>query len=450
MEAVLNKLDEMGKTIEARNAKNQEAFTSLSTRADELSKTLTELQGKVGDLVSRSGMAVSLPGVDEQKEKFQFHRAFKGILTHDWTGCEFEREVLQQTEKRAVQQGSVDNLGGHLIPIQTSAEMIDELKNELIMSALGARMLLGLAPGTYEFTKKTSSATAASKSEIGRSQRTNVTFGNLKLSPKMISAYVPMSERLVRSSSPSIEAIVREDLRFALAEKMETLLFFGSGSNNEPTGITKMAGILGGNNTGVDSGDRHYFEDDAAAGHRLTHEDIITLEGELADRNALRRGANIKLATNHGVLRLLRTEKYWSYDASGASAAELANLPFRSTMPMTDGEVMSRIGHPIVHSNIFPTSGENQGVYTGTYDSPSSGTKRLTHGVFGDWAELLVAIFSGMSIRASRDASDIVDNKFQSAFVQNQVWLRADMEFDFNTRHDEAFVVLNNLMTRVA
>ena len=443
---------ELGTKIDKYQSDNKEQTEKVLNRANELEKTIKELEGKL--VQARAGLAVSVPGVDEGKDKFSFQRAFYGIITNDWSESGYEREVINQTQKRAVQQASTDALGGFLIPIQVSAEIIGELRNELIVSALGVRTLANLPSGIYEFNKKKSHATAQPKSEVGVSQRTGVSFNQMRLAPHIISAYVPMSERIIRASNPAIEGIVREDLRLALAERMETGFFFGNGTGNDVTGIANLPGVLGSNdyvgtNTlGLTATNRHIFNADVAIGHRLTFEDIImTLETYLSDMNALPRNSSaIKLATNSGVKRLLRTEKVWTYDNTATPTN--TNLPYRMNMPMTDAEIEARTGYSTVTSNIIPISGANQGRYTGTYDTPSSGTNKLAFGFFGNWSEVMLALYEGMSIRASRDASDVVSGKFYSAFTQNQVWLRADMEYDVGIRHDEAMLVLNNLKTR--
>lgn len=420
----------------------------IDTRIAELTKNIKELELK---FVESRGIGVSVPGVNDGKEQFSFRKAINGISTGSWIGAEYERDVFKETEKRAVQNASTDNLGGFLVPVQVSSDFIDKLRVKLIVDRLNFRTLSNLPSGIYEFNKKKSETTVYPRTELGRSERTGVEFTQIRMSPRMISAYVPMSERLVRTSSPSIEAIVQEDLMYAAKAKMEELIFFGKGGDAEPLGITKYSTILGGNNTGLAAGERHYFNADAANGRILTFEDCINLEGELADRNALPDDTGVlALATNHGVGRLMRTEKAFSYDASGASEAVKLNLPIRSGLPLTNAQVESITGLRQVHSNVFPISGANQGVYTGTYDNPATGTKKLSFGVYGDFSQAMLAIYQGMSLRASRDASDVIGSKFYSAFTQNQVWVQINMEMDLGIRQDESFVILNNLKTRRA
>jgi len=451
---VLETLDGIDKKIDTRfdkvGADYKKQFDDMATKCLNLEADLKTMEGKLSEAV-KSKLAVSVPGVDEGKEKFSFQRSIAAMINNDWSSAPYEQEVLNQTQKRAVQQGSTDALGGFLIPIQVSSEFIDTLRTDLIMSTLGVRILNNLPPGIYEFIKKVSNLEAMNKSETGRSQRTSMAFSNARISPKIISAYCPMSERIMRTSVPAIEGMVREDLRLAVMERMESQFFFGSGGDNEPLGLCNNVSILGGRKTGVTAGDRSYFysSDDQANGHALSFEDMIQLEGELADRNALPRSGGLKLATNHGVSRLLRTEKYRTYDSGAESEAEKRELPMRTGLPLTEAQIDGITGVGIKHSNIIPITGANQGVYTATYDSPTSGTKKLAQGVFGNFGEVIVGMYQGMAMRASRDASDIIgNNNFQSAFTQNQVWIKIDMEFDVAVRHEEGLVVLNNLRTR--
>lgn len=453
---MLTKLDtKIDENIKKRDEEAKEIkrkFDEQAHNATLLAKQLTEIEGRVASITPKLG--VSLPGSEDAK--FSFAKAWRAMVTNDWEGASVEKEIFKETEKRAVQAAGTDSLGGFLVPIQVSNEIIDELRNELIVSQLGVRTLTGLPEGIYEFNKKKSHAEAQPKSEQGRSQRTGMSFEQMRLAPHIVSAYIPVTERLLRAANPSIEAICREDLRLALAERMETGFFFGKGGSSDVVGIANMPNVIGANNlvgtnnSGLTPTNRHVFNADAANGHRLTIEDFIsTLEMILSDNNALPRQRNgIKLATNNGVFRLARTEKYWTYDASGASEANKLNLPFRMNLPMTMDELQGRVGYPLIDSNIIPITGVNQGTYTGTYDDPSSGTKKLAYGFFGVWAEIYLAIYGGMAMRATRDASDIVSGKFYSAFTQNQVWIKADAQYDIGIRHDESMVVLNNLLTR--
>jgi HK97 family phage major capsid protein len=52
---------------------------------------------------------------------------------------------------------------------------------------------------------------------------------------------------------------------------------------------------------------------------------------------------------------------------------------------------------------------------------------------FGNWAELIVGIWQGLTIMASQEAS--------TAFTTNQTWIRFVQEVDVMVRHKESFVL---------
>jgi HK97 family phage major capsid protein len=446
LKGLSDKIDTTSQDYKSTLEKSQNQVT-------ELERQLKEMGGRIEKLSADTGGGVNLPGSeDNDKKKFMFSRAYRAIIQNDWSEAKHEQEVITETKKRAVMQASTDSLGGFLIPIQQASGMIEELRNELILNRLKVRTLNNLPYGIYKFAKKKSHASAYAKSELGAAQRTGMTFGEMSLDPRIVSAYVPVSEVLLNNANQSVESIIREDLRLAVREEMERQFFFGVGGDNEVLGISKQTGVMGANSTGVDTGDQFYFQSDAAGGHELTHEDIIMkLEAYLSDNNAMPSDTGtVQLAANPGVSRMMRTTKYWTYDASAATAAQKENLPFRNTVPLTRSQVSDIIGYNIVEGNTIPITGANQGVTSSTIASPSSGTAKLSFGFFGDWNQVFHAMFAGMSITASREASDVVAGKFYNAFTQNQVWIKINMMHALGIRHTESMVVMNNLKTRRA
>jgi HK97 family phage major capsid protein len=64
-------------------------------------------------------------------------------------------------------------------------------------------------------------------------------------------------------------------------------------------------------------------------------------------------------------------------------------------------------------------------------------TPDSTYAIFGNWAELLIGVWQGITIMASQEASD--------AFAKNQTWVRIVQEVDVMIRHKESFCLASNI-----
>jgi HK97 family phage major capsid protein len=91
--------------------------------------------------------------------------------------------------------------------------------------------------------------------------------------------------------------------------------------------------------------------------------------------------------------------------------------------PITNSHLASFIGYPFATTTNLAID---------TASSPDE-----TEIVFGNWAEMIVGVWQGLSIMASQEAS--------TAFTTNQTWVRFVQEVDCMVRHKESFVIGQNL-----
>src|SRR5688572_118395 len=94
-----------------------EAQKRTDQRIDAVEQYLTERKGQ--------GLGVSLPGVNAGKEKFSFAKAIAGIShqamgQNAWVkiGAGFEKEVLDQATKKALDTGTGGAGGGWVVPVE--------------------------------------------------------------------------------------------------------------------------------------------------------------------------------------------------------------------------------------------------------------------------------------------------------------------------------------------
>lgn len=243
--------------------------------------------------------------------------------------------------KRDLSVGTA-SAGGNLVATDLLAnEFIDVLRNSSSVMAAGARMLNGLV-GNIAIPKKTAASAAAwISSEGGAASESDPTFGQVTLSPKTLGAYTDMTRRLILQATPSIEALVREDLAMAIALKIDAGALEGAGTSGAPTGILSTSGVN---------------KPSSFAAAVPTFAEVVALETAVAQDNAL--AGNLAYITDAGTFGGLKTKAKDS--GSGLFVAE--------------GGMVN--GYRCIVSN-QATAGN---VY------------------FGNWAECLIGMWGGLDI----------------------------------------------------
>ena len=124
-----------------------------------------------------------------------------------------------------------------------AGDFIDVLRNSASVMAAGARMLPGLV-GNVAIPKKTAASSGGwISTEGGAASESEPTFGTVSLTPKTVGAFTDMTRQLILQSTPSVEALVRDDLTQALALAIDKGALEGSGLSGQPTGILNTSGV---------------------------------------------------------------------------------------------------------------------------------------------------------------------------------------------------------------
>lgn len=122
-------------------------------------------------------------------------------------------------------------------------EFIDVLRNSSSVMQAGARMLSGLS-GNVEIPKKATAAQAAwLASEGADTAESEMTVGQVTLSPKDLGAHTHITRRMLQQTSLDLEALVRDDLVQAMALSIDLAGLEGTGANGQPTGILGTTGV---------------------------------------------------------------------------------------------------------------------------------------------------------------------------------------------------------------
>ena len=151
-------------------------------------------------------------------------------------------------------------------------DFIDVLRNASSVMQAGATMLNGLS-GDVKIPKKATAAAAAwIATEGGDSAESEMTVGQVTMSPKTLGAHTDVTRQLLIQSSMDVEALIRNDLTSAIALTIDKAALEGAGTGGAPTGILSQTGV----NTVT-----------AFAAANPTFPEVVTLETAIAEDNAL-------------------------------------------------------------------------------------------------------------------------------------------------------------------
>ena len=126
--------------------------------------------------------------------------------------------------------------GGFLVPPQFSQEVIEFLRPASVVRRLGP-MAIPMPTGTFRIPKVTQGITASYIGENLPAPKQQPQFGNVTLTFKKLAALVPLSNDLLRYSSPGADAIVRDDVVNAMADAENRNFLRGDGTAATPRGL---------------------------------------------------------------------------------------------------------------------------------------------------------------------------------------------------------------------
>jgi len=222
-------------------------------------------------------------GVDEKSLEFQFHEEIRrklppgvkyngGLMLPSRL---FDGNVEEEMERdRAARRGRamgawVGSGGAELVQAQYG-ELIDILRARLAFRRLGATFLPGLTT-PMEWPEQLTDATSYWRDENPPADvaSSELTFATKMLSPKSLSASVPLPRQLVLLSSLDVEALVRSSLGAVDARAIERAGFHGLGTDAQPLGLYNAPGIQA-----------------FAMGGDPTYAKLVDMTGAVADKDA--------------------------------------------------------------------------------------------------------------------------------------------------------------------
>lgn len=175
-------------------------------------------------------------------DEFSFIRAINGIKNKRLTG--FEKEVIEfSTQQRALATDESSTYGGYFIGEEFLPEQfIAFYRAASICRAAGVRVLpCNNTP--VSIPKVTGSVNTYWLGENSSITLSDLTPSQLQLTPHLLAARSQLSKTLIRTSQMAAENIIREDMAGAVAAAEDLAIMEGTGSSNQPTGMSATSSI---------------------------------------------------------------------------------------------------------------------------------------------------------------------------------------------------------------
>jgi HK97 family phage major capsid protein len=279
-------------------------------------------------------------------------------------------------------------LGGVLDPDRYRGDQYtDRLRAASVLPRLGVQVLDGLQGATV-IPKLTQSGSVQWVAENNSPTESEALFTSITLTPHTAAAAMGYSRRTLINATPSIDALLRDDMARQLATALDTGALFGAGGT-EPLGLLNYAG------PGVPT--------------LPTLPSAPVSVENLIDLMALPQAANGMTGGPAWVANMKTIAAAMKVKTSGSGDYVL--------LPTLPGVLL---GFPVVISSVIPSEVH---VSVGTTDNPI---------IFGSWASMVVGRWSGIDILAdpyTRGASGAVR-------------LYAFLDVDVGIRHIESFAAM--------
>ena len=215
-----------------------------------------DLPGFLTHDVSARGLGVS----DKEAERYSLMRALNAAATGDWSKAGLERAIniaAATTMKkdargfyvphdilmRGLSKGEAGK-GGEMVSTDLLLDQFaDVLRNKTVMAQLGMKMLTGL-DGDIDLPKKTSGSAFVWLGEGEDAQDSSFDFTTLNMTPKTIAGAVPVTRKLRKQASRSIESLIITDLLDGMGVAIDYAMLAGPGGK-APLGLLNDVGVPG-------------------------------------------------------------------------------------------------------------------------------------------------------------------------------------------------------------
>ena len=297
--------------------------------------------------------------------------------------------------------------GGALVAPPEQGELIELLRNKEALVNAGARTVPLPPQGRMKYPRQTSPSTTYWVGENSPIPDSNIGTGEVTLQAKKLAVLIKAPNELIRFASPAAEALMRDDMTKSLALGLDLAGLEGPGTDNTPRGLINMPNI-----NIVQSSQQ------GANGNSLVGQDCYRMIAAIEESNAEFEGWVMRPKLLYKYYQL-RSDAVGQGDSQGQFLFNLIREAGAGTPPMLAG---------------FPVTKSTQ-----VSQVQSKGTaSNLTYQLGGMWSDLLIGMFGAIEFAATTQGD--------TAFQNDQTWVRGILSADIQARHESAFAYMPNLI----
>lgn len=301
--------------------------------------------------------------------------------------------------------------GGALVAPPEMGELIELLRNKEALVNAGARVVPLPPQGRLKYPRQTAASTTYWVGESSPITESQIGTGEVTLQAKKLAVLIKAPNELIRFASPAAEALMRDDMTKSLALGLDLAGLEGLGGDTRPLGIINRRDInrITSSSPGAPN-----------VGDRLIANDVYRMIAIVEENNAEYEAFIMRPKTLYKFYQL-RSDAISQGDASGP-------FLFNLVREAGDGVDPTLGGYPVVKSTQVSMVRQK-----GT--SPAN----LTYIVGGMWSDFLIGMFGAIEFAATTLGD--------TAFINDQTWVRGILSADCQVRHEAAFVLMDNLDT---
>ncbi len=298
-------------------------------------------------------------------------------------------------------EASVASSGGFLIDDALSADVIEFLRPQVVVRALGATSI-PMPSGNLRLPKLTGGATGSYVGETVDIQSTQQTTGQVVMNFKKLAALVPVSNDLLRFSSVQTDQVIRTDTIRAIAQAEDLAFIRSPGTQYSPKGLywwAPAANVI-----------------PATAGQTLAN--VIANLGSLI---VALLNANVRMINPGWIF----APRIWNFLAT----VQNTNGFYVFRDEMLTGKLW---GMPFKVTTQIPIN-------------IAGGANNNTEVYLADFADAVIGESTTMTIDTSSEAAYFESGTLVSSFTRDVTLIRVIEEHDFAMRHDPSVAVLNTV-----
>lgn len=222
-------------------------FTKLSAQFDDLSAQIDRIKAaeRMAATVAKpvSGALPAQPKQAERKAGESLGIIVRSLVSSGGdprAAAHYAETQCHAPDIAAALNTGTGSAGGFIVPPGYVPEVVELLRPASVVRKLGARTI-PMPAGTLTMPRHTAGSTASYVTESTDIPTSQPAFGPLTLSKKKLVALVPVSNDLIRFSSPAANSLVRDDIVQGIGTREDQAFIRDDGTGNTPTGLRYQA-----------------------------------------------------------------------------------------------------------------------------------------------------------------------------------------------------------------